>query len=301
MPRSPSVSSTLAGRSASRLKLRSQDLVASFLLAALLVIGTVVALLFAIWLLREPPVLPPQLVNFHSSQGSAGGTSAVANERTILPLGLEVLSELEEPELEQELSHISETAKLVAAQLEVSNTIGPVLGKGADNRHPGPGGDDHGEGDQNGVPVWERWELKFKAVDIRSYSKQLDYFEIELGCVGGGFPTVDSASDFSSSAKKTSQSPAEANQSDRLIFAWRDRNELAKYDQQLLSQAGIQTENRTLLRFIPPKLEAELAILEMDYCRQNRRGMEEVYKTVFESRPQGKGFIWVVVAQLYRK
>ncbi|MEM7561241.1 MAG: hypothetical protein AAF394_19120, partial [Planctomycetota bacterium] len=258
-------------------------------------------LLFAVWLLRETPVLPPQSVNFQSSQGSAGATSAAEPERTILPPGLEVLNELEEPQLEQELSQISESAKLVAAQLEVSTAIYPVRGKAGDKRLAGPAGDGDGDGEQKDVGVWARWELKFKAADIRSYAKQLDYFEIELGCVGGGITTVDSASDFSSGGKKTSQSPAEANRSDKLIFAWRDKNELAKYDHRLLSQAGIQTEARTLLRFIPAKLEAELMKLELEYCQQNKQTMEKVYKTVFECRPQGNDFEWVVAAQLYRK
>lgn len=303
MPSFSSQSSALTVPSSSTLKLRIQDVVASFLLAALIVIATVVALLFTVWLLRESPVLPPQSVNFQSSQGSAGATSAAEPERTILPPDFEVLSELEAPQLEQELSQISESAKLVAAQLEVSIAIDPVRGKAGDKRLAGPAGDDEGDsdGDQNGVAVWERWELKFKAADIHSYAKQLDYFEIELGCVGGGITTVDSASDFSSGGKKTSQSPAEANRSDKLIFAWRDKNELAKYDHKLLFQAGIQTEARTLLRLIPAKLEAELTKLELEYCQQKKQTMEAVYKTVFECRPQGKVFEWVVAAQLYRK
>ena len=86
-----------------------------------------VALLFAGWLLREAPFLPPQSQNFQSSQGSVEATSSIE---------------------------------------------------------------------------YERWELKSGTVDVRSYAKQLDCFEIELGCVGGGLTTVDTECDFSSGDKE---------------------------------------------------------------------------------------------------
>ncbi len=58
-------------------------------------------------------------------------------KHTFLPPGLEVFNELEEPKLERKLLQISESAKLVAAQLEVPDTIYPIRGKGISKRLSG--------------------------------------------------------------------------------------------------------------------------------------------------------------------
>jgi hypothetical protein len=82
---------------------------------------------------------------------------------------------------------------------------------------------------------------------------------------------------------------------------WRKTGPLLQYDRQLLQKAGIQTNDRVLIKFIPKELEDRLAITELAYAKS--KGIDtvkKIAKTVFESKPTTSGFEWVVVDQRYR-
>lgn len=141
------------------------------------------------------------------------------------------------------------------------------------------------------------WELRFAASDITSYAVQLDHYEIELGCVGKS-KLVDYGSGLSRSPEMRRGKGSEEK---RLYFMWRQEGPLASFDRQLLLRAGIQTEGRQLLKFIPKDLEARLYQAEMQYANSNGHLKDgEIAKTVFESRPASSGFEFVVVEQRYR-
>jgi hypothetical protein len=80
---------------------------------------------------------------------------------------------------------------------------------------------------------------------------------------------------------------------------------LLRYDRQLLSKAGIETDNRIVLKFIPAELQDQLLNLELEYAKKNR-GLEttlsEIAKTIYDCQSVGnQGFQWVVISQHYRK
>jgi hypothetical protein len=105
---------------------------------------------------------------------------------------MEEAEELSEPVLEKSLESVSEVASTVAASLESidSEAVKNASGTGrGDSRPPGP----LGEGDDV-VPRFERWELKFQAKGLKDYAEQLDFYKIELACVGGGVNSVEYAS-----------------------------------------------------------------------------------------------------------
>ncbi len=82
---------------------------------------------------------------------------------------------------------------------------------------------------------------------------------------------------------------------------WRKPGPLLQYDRQLLQRAGIQTNDRVLIKFIPKELEDRLAITELAYAKS--KGIDtvkKIAKTVFESKSTASGFEWTVVEQRYR-
>lgn len=282
---------------AGRLKTQRIDVVASLLMSLLYVIGLAVFLLFILWLTTTFTWKAGEIVI--DEQVAGRGDHAEGFERDIEPPGAEEVEELAEPTLAETLEAVTDAATSVAASLDSinSDSTATVSGTGrGDSRPPGP----LGEGEDI-VPRFERWELKFQAAGLKPYSVQLDFYKIELACIGGGVTTVDYASNLSGSPAKRSGTSAEENKRQRLYFMWRQDNKLKQYDTQLLGQAGVQTGGRQILKFIPKDLENALAQAEMRYAiSKGHEHVREIQKTIFESRPSGSGYEFTVIEQRYR-
>jgi hypothetical protein len=284
-------------REAASTGLRSQrvDIVASLLMALLIVVGLMVLMLFVIWLTTTFTWDTGIGIKVEQEQNAGRGDHAEGFARDIEPPGAEEVDLLTEPSLAESLEAVTSAASSVAASLQSvdTNAIASTGGGGlGDSRPPGP----LGEGDEN-VPRFERWELKFSAKDIKSYAAQLDYYKIELGCIGGT-RLVDYAAGFSETPQKRSGKGSEEK---RLYFMWRNEGPLTAFDRQLLSQAGVQTEGRQLLKFIPKELADFLAVEEQKYMRsKGHKFLKEVSKTIFESQVVGNGYNFVIVEQRYR-
>ncbi len=281
--------------------LRTQrvDVVASMLLSGLVVIGLLVLLLFVVWLTQTFTWKAGE-IKIEQERVAGRGDHAAGFERDIEPPGEEEILDLTEPTLAETLEAVTESATSVAASVESvnSDSVATTSGSGrGDSRPPGP----LGEGDDI-VPRYERWEIKFQAKGIQSYASQLGFYKIELGCVGGGIPTVDYAFNLDKSPQTRSGSSADENKRARLFFMWRQENQLMQFDRQLLSRAGVQTDRRQILKFIPKELEQQLYEIEMRHAQSNGHdSVKEIAKTIFESRaaPTG-GYEFVVIEQRYR-
>lgn len=280
------------------LRTQSIDVVASLLMSFLVVVGCLVLLLFVLWLTQTFTWNAGEIV-IEEERVAGRGDHAEGFERDIEPPGAEEIEELAEPTLEESLQAVTDAATTVAASLEAveSDSVDTVAGsQRGDSRPPGP----LGEGDDI-VPRFERWELKFQAKSLRPYATQLDYYKIELGCVGGT-NTVDYAFNLSTSPQKRSGSSVQENKRARLWFMWRQDGPLKQYDIQLLGQAGVSTGGRQLLKFIPKDLEDALAKTEMQFARsKGHESVKEIAKTIFESQAgSGGGYQFVVIDQRYR-
>lgn len=276
------------------------DTVASFLMSLLIIVGGLVLVLFIFWL----------TTNFSWESAPAGimleeniagrGDHAAGFERDIEPPGSEEAEVLSEPTLEKSLEAVSDVASTVAASIDSVSSDSDVSATGkngkGDSRPPGP----LGEGDDI-VPRFERWELKFQAKGLKPYSEQLDFFKIELACVGGNIASVDYASGFSGSPKKRSGTVEDENKLQRLFFMWRTDGPLRQFDTQLLGQAGVRTQGRLIIKYIPKDLENTLALAEKAYWEsKGKKSVKEIAKTIFESRPTSNGFEFAVIEQFYR-
>lgn len=281
------------------LQTQKVDLVASLLMAGLVVVGLLVLLMLILWL-TETFTWQAGGITVLEERAAGRGDHAAGFERDIEPPGAEEIEELLEPTLAESLEAVTEAASTVAASIESFATDAAVSTAGngrGDSRPPGP----EGEGDDI-VPRFERWDLKFQAKGLKPYAAQLDYYKIELACIGGGVPTVDYAFSLSTRPQTRSGSSAEENKLMRLYFMWRQDGPLKEFDRQLLTEAGVRTGGRQLLRFIPKDLENILANVELDYAKsKGHPSVTEIAKTVFESKATSSGgYEFVVIEQRYR-
>ncbi|TWU43939.1 hypothetical protein Q31b_14710 [Novipirellula aureliae] len=292
MPTSDSFEPRRLERIQEREKLRTSrfDRVSSLFFAVILFIGTLVLMLSLVWLLARFEFPTMSLVQ-PIRQGEGPNLNGTQPDFD-LPTGKEI-EDLLEPTLEDEI---------IAVTNSVSSTKATV---GAVNDSPIDGYTDSGPSGPVGewndiVPRFERWQLKFNANNIDGYTSQLDFFQIELGAIGGSIQGVDTVKSLAGSPQKARIVDTENEK--RLYFMWTTPGPLLQYDKQLLQKAGIPLPGRMILKFVPENLEAQLAQTEMEYAKANgRSSVEEIAKTVFESQPDGGGYQFEVVDQRYRK
>ena len=284
------------GQIVSTRNLRTQkvDVVASLLMSSFLITGALVFVLFVIWF-TSTYKWETGGIQVEEERVAGRGDHAEGFARDIEPPGAEEADFLNEPTLAESLEAVTDAVTSVAATMDNVDTdaIASAVGSGrGDSRPPGP----LGEGEDI-VSRFERWELKFLAKDVKIYASQLDFFKIELGCIGKS-KLVDYAFGFAGAPQKRSGKGSEQK---RLYFMWRQEGPLVAFDRQLLGQGGVQTQGRQLLKFIPKDLEDQLYQTEMKYAiSKGHSKVREIAKTVFESQPASSGFGFVVIEQRYR-
>jgi hypothetical protein len=143
------------------------------------------------------------------------------------------------------------------------------------------------------IPRHERWEIRIGAGNTSdSYTRQLDYFKIELGIIG-------QASDVVYLSNLSAPTPAAKTQSGagekRLYLIWQ-RGSMREADEEILARAKIQGAGKVIVHFCPEELETELVKMEDDFAKQ--AGVKRVRKTVFGVRPkEPEGFRFFVIEQ----
>ena len=273
------------------LKVSSYDNVASLLIAALVMVGSAVLLLFLIWLTTvlvwSTPSIPVKMIEYEGR-----GDHAEGFEFDPEPPGLEDLPEVAEPTLTTSLEAVTDVLSTQAAAYDPSSTQVGVMGKGGgmgDRRQPGPLG--HG---RKVIPPWERWEIRFTSTSINEYRKQIDFFKIDLASFGGT-PSIDYAFNVAK-AKPDTRKETDPKKEQRVRFTWKGGPLLA-YDKQILGMAGIRTRGRVVCQFYPKEMYDELHRLEF----QSGREPEEWLKTVFGVRKLGGGrYEFHIIQQLFR-
>lgn len=259
------------------------DRAASLIVAMLALVGSVVLVLFGLWLM---PQKSEEYVKIYRPSWAEPGNGTPPSADFEPPQVTEVAGLfLAQPDL----MSVAFTPEAVekAAKIDVEGDPGDGSGPGK-GRDTGPPPDDT-------VPVWERWEIRYEASSLGVYARQLDHFGIELGTVGGGRKNVDYASDLTN-AEPSTRSRA-GDKETRLYMSWRD-GRLKAWDQELLRRANIPVAGRVVLQFYPAKTEATLAKLEAIHA--DGRPISDVKKTIFGVRPTSEGFEYFVKEQRYR-
>lgn len=269
------------------------DRVASLLVALLILLGALVLAMFIVVLTMRVIGTQKSVPVTFLEEGNGRGDNAAGTARDADNSQADELDEFFPPEMDETIQTMSDLISADMAKLDSLDdqlaTFGSGKGKG-DSRKAGP----MGEGGEDVVPRWERWQVRFASADADAYAKQLDFFGIELAAMGGGKPTVDYAAKVSqpNPVRRTGASDQEK----RLYMTWRT-GELIEADKQLLAKAGVDTVNRVILQFYPPQTEAILADLEQKQA--GTRNLKEIKRTVFGVRGKGT-YEFYVISQEYR-
>jgi hypothetical protein len=276
------------------LKESRYDQVSSLLVSLLVLLGLITSLMFIIWLStrlfwQRPPVAVQMLEDVGG--GSSGDNLTAAEPEFEEPLPEEV--PLTEPPVEDTFESISTVVNEVPPPEDIEPSgYGRGEGNGVgDGRGPGPGG----PGTSDGIPAWERWEIRMHAGDSNAYAKQLDFFKVELGVAGGGNPNVTYVSKFTQ-AKPAVRTGAPKDEK-RLRFLHQS-GELRAADRAIVAKAGVNPEGKVVFQFYPDETYKQLLTLEN--IKMGKRRIIEVRKTVFGVREKGAGYEFYIISQEYR-
>jgi len=278
------------------LRVSSYDRFAGLLMTLLIFIGFIVLTLLIVWITsqdwRRPRIVPIDITE--PEPGGGGQGAAMTNLEEPKEDELEVI----EPVIEVVFEAITEaitTQVAVLDQMQPKQFTGRGDGQGTgDGRGVGPGG----PGDKDVIPRWERWEIRYNSNSVEAYARQLDYFKIELGALGGpkGGQNVDYAVGFVGGKPSRRSGPAKDEK--RLYMTWK-QGPLKQTDESLLNRAGIGTKSRIIMQLYPKEIEDTLATLERQYAGASR-DIRSIRRTIFEVKEAGGGYEYVVKDQMYR-
>lgn len=275
------------GGAGASLRVSTFDRVAAVVTSLLVLLGTTAVVLTILCCLGRPKEVDEEtipVINHVSATTSGGEPGAMALDEPQSgeftdPYDVVVDFQPIEQFVSTHLVHLDQLSGLAKS------------GRGKD-RIPGPLPPDIIVIDE--VPPWQRWRIVYSAVDLDSYARQLDFFGIELGVVGG--PAVDYLSLVSSPSPHVRSAPSADER--RLYLTWK-HGSLQETDKQLLRRAGITVDGRIVAQFLPPSLEKSLLKLELDYSRGSVSA-SRIRQTVFEVRATSDGFEFEVQEQYYR-
>jgi hypothetical protein len=278
------------------------------------------------WLTRRLSIVhlavPVELIEYSGYGGRGDHAAGFGRDAELGEPGMEPGEEggdAGEPSMEASLAAVAQVVTSQAAALDSmlaampSSATSSAVGEGAggnpvgggtgvgwgkgkgigDSRKPGP----LGEGPEELIPPWERWEIRFSTTGSQVYARQLDFFKIELGAIGGGKAEVDYA--YNLAKGKPDHRTGKPDQEDRIYMTWRDtRGPIAAFDRELMQRAGVPIARRTILQFLPKDVEKLLATMEF----QNAKGRDPrtFLKTVFGVREAGGKYEFHVIEQRFR-
>lgn len=278
--------------SESSLSLRASayELVASWLLASLLVAGPVAFCLFVIWLsMGMFPLIKSVRVDLVQVQPSGGHGDELTLEP---PRADEVSAALTDPEFQSTLQTIVDAAAVREAALANLASLEEEPKRGVGHSGTTAAAGTGVGGDKTGIPPHLRWEIDFGDVDtLDTYARKLDFFGIELGAYGvPGRGQVTYAKNLSRPMPDVRVGTATDEK--RLYMSWR-RGPLKNADRDLAIKAGMPA-GRMLLQFFSAETEQALMRVEHDF---HDRDAATIRKTRFGIRPIGKGYEFFVIDQ----
>lgn len=127
----------------------------------------------------------------------------------------------------------------------------------------------------NVVPRFERWSIQAAARDSSDVATLFDAFHIEIGVIGGNVKGLQVVGKLSAKTPTVS-TQLNAAEEMRLYFTHVAGSEILEMKRELAAKAGIATEGRTILTFLPEKLEDVLAHLEIQYAKT--KGVSSIAK-----------------------
>jgi hypothetical protein len=279
--------------SASALRVSRYDQVAGGVLALLLVLGFVTLMMFLVWLSnrlfwvsRAVPVTVLEDV------GGGGSGQVFGGEQQFEEPSPEELREVQDTPLTETIDSIASIVTTKVQDLDAiegSQSLGTGEGSGTGSgQGKGPGGAGAGEG----IPAYERWEIRMSPANLDEYAKQLDFFQVELGVAGGGVPDVTYVSNLVQARPKVRTGDPKNER--RLRFLHRS-DELRAADRQLAAKAGVKTDGRIVFQFYNDTTYQTLLRLEAEH--KGARRLADVRRTIFGVRSVRGRYEFYVIDQ----
>jgi hypothetical protein len=288
-----------------RVQVSLYDRVSSMLLALLLSIGLVAGVLFILWLsnkIMTPPAVAVDVeITEVSEDGEGGGDGRPAGGSQLDTPSEEAFvgKDKETTDIQQDLSALGAAVSSKVLELDDPDFVQPKRqgSFGSGGGIYGGFGDGRGMGHGPGKPGWPRhWEVMFAKNTLEAYARQLDFFKIELGVLR---PDNKIVYVFNLNKPKPDSrivaNPA-ANER-RYYLTWRT-GEMQQADRELLARAGVDPEDRLILKFLPKEVELDLMRLER---AQNNVTPKDIRVTRFGVQSDGAGFKFYVVEQILKR
>jgi hypothetical protein len=278
--------------------------VASTLLAFLISVGAVVALLFVIWITNRifvPQLAVPVEMTEVAEDGEGGGDGRAAGGSQLDTPSDEpyVGNDKQTTDVQEQMNEVSNAVAAKAMELDDPELVQPTRrgSYGSGGGIYGGFGDGRGLGHGPGKPGWPRhWEVVFSKATLEAYAKQLDFFKIELGVLQPDNKIIY-VYNLSKPKPDTRTVSDPAKNERRYYLTWRN-GEMQKADRDLLAKAGVDPEERLILKFMPLETEAKLVALERAYRNATPK---EISKTRFGVQAFGDGYEFYVLEQILKR
>ena len=282
------------------LRVTFYDRVSSFMMATVAGLFIAVMAIIALSNPTQPPI-DGRVDEVEWVSGVGGLESAVSDStpRVESPEDLTtnasaIDARLSEQQTEEALETVEQLADTAAQQIEqmmsTAELAVSIPGSSNDN-----GSGPLGNNDETiaGGPE-QRWFIQFSDVEsIDEYTRQLDFFEIELGALFPDRGELVYLSNMASTVPKTRA--VTVADDDRLYMTWQGRHRRAA-DAELFRRAGVDVTGASVLHFYTRETEELLTRLEHAYADRSARQIRRTYFVVVK---KGSGYSFAVTQQRY--
>ena len=271
----------------------SFDAVNAFLISALIVFGTVVSILFMIWLTMMMKGDGQQPTSFVVDP-SFGNEKPEGFADDIFEPGVEEFPEVETPQLADALEALTDAVSSVRANIEArdGDAVEMGRGRGFGSREGGPG-----SGNFRGVPEHKRWKIEYDTPNINEYARQLSYFNIDIGVISNTNNDVVRIKDAGNSPQASTSNRETENKS---LFFIHQKQRLRRWDESLARKSGVDMRDKFTVQFYPEPVRQQLRQIEGQYLQQEGRQLSEVRRTMFKVVEAGDGFQFQITSVDYQ-
>jgi hypothetical protein len=286
-----------ANPTAVEIRVSSYDLLNSFLVSSITLIGTLVLFLFFVWL--------SMIIDFSDrasvavemlDEGLMGNEKPIGFADDIFEPGVEMFPEVETPQLKDALEAVTEAVSSVRADLALRDGDAAEMGKGQGfgSRDGGPGGG----GDI--IPEHLRWKMEYNSPDVSDYGRQLSFFGIDLGVISQNTNEIIRIKDVGGSPSVHSSD--RATEKKAFYFA-HEKPRFRRWDETLAKRNNIPLENKLIVQFYPEATRRILRTVEQAYLEKNAPNMKlrNVRKTFFVLEPSAAGFEFRITNMTFRQ
>jgi hypothetical protein len=276
-------------------KVSGYDKVSAFLTSTITIVGTLVVMMFLMWLTL--------VIKWAPSTIDATVTEMIGDDLPPLgiaddwqPPGVEEFPEVETPQLADALEATTDAVSSVRAQLEMVDGTAMEMGRGSGLGDIRGGG--NGRGGRAPISEADRWKIDIAASTQAEYMRILQYFGITLGVVHKLSNLIEYVSDLTVPASTYREG---LRKDEKRLFFMNRQNRLRIWDQNKVKSVGIKLDQTMVGHFYPPELRARLLALEKAVYEPAGKSLLDVKETYFQIRSSGDGYEYVVEKIVYLK